>query len=147
VLRAATLGVAVPAVGTAAACATEPATGPAPATVGAAPDFVFHNGPIYTVAGPEPWVQAIAVAGDSISYVGDEAGALALAGPDTRVVDLDGRLLMPGFVEGHTHPFLGAFLSTGVDLQVPTGRDALDAIAAYAKANPTGPVRGFGWAV
>jgi predicted amidohydrolase YtcJ len=54
---------------------------------------------------------------------------------------------MPGFVEGHIHPFLGAFLTTGVDLQVPTGADALAAIAKYAKDNPNGPVRGFGWRV
>ncbi|WP_431606771.1 amidohydrolase [Mycolicibacterium neoaurum] len=72
---------------------------------------------------------------------------MALAGPDTTVIDLGGKLLMPGFVEGHTHPFLGAFLTSGVDLQVPTLAEALDAIAAYAKANPTGPVRGFGWRV
>ena len=72
---------------------------------------------------------------------------MALAGPDTRVVDLAGRLLMPGFVEAHIHPFLGAFLTTGVDLQVPTGEDALAAIADYAQQHPTGPVRGFGWRV
>ena len=66
---------------------------------------------------------------------------------DTRVIDLDGRLLMPGFVEGHIHPFLGAFLTSGVDLQVPTGADALAAIEQYAKDNPDGPVRGFGWRV
>jgi predicted amidohydrolase YtcJ len=89
----------------------------------------------------------VAVTGKTISHVGDDAGALALAGPNTRVIDLGGKLLMPGFVEGHIHPFLGAFLSTGVDLQVPTGADALAAIASYAKANPTGPVRGFGWRV
>ncbi len=67
--------------------------------------------------------------------------------PHTRVIDLDGRLLMPGFVEGHIHPFLGAFLSNGVDLQVPTEDDALAAIAAYAAEHPDGPVRGFGWRV
>lgn len=75
------------------------------------------------------------------------AGALALAGPSTRVVDLHGRLLMPGFVEAHTHPFLGAFLTSGGDLQVPTLADALGTIKSYAKANPTGAVRGFGWRV
>ncbi|MGE2727646.1 amidohydrolase [Mycolicibacterium pulveris] len=110
-------------------------------------DFVFRNGPIYTVAGADPWAQALAVRGNTIVHVGDEAGAMALAGPDTRVVDLAGRMLMPGFVEGHIHPFLGAFLTSGVDLQVPTGADALAAIEAYAKDNPDGPVRGFGWRV
>lgn len=110
-------------------------------------DFVFRNGPIYTVAGPDPWAQAVAVRGNTIVHVGDEDGATALVGPNTRVIDLGGRMLMPGFVEGHIHPFLGAFLTSGVDLQVPTGADALAAIGAYAKENPTGPVRGFGWRV
>ncbi|KUI21407.1 twin-arginine translocation pathway signal protein [Mycobacterium lehmannii] len=118
----------------------------ATATDGAA-DYVFRNGPIYTVAGPAQWAQAVAVRGNTITHVGDEAGAMALVGPDTQVVDLQGRLLMPGFVEGHTHPFLGAFLTSGVDLQVPTGADALAAIEQYAKQHPTGPVRGFGWRV
>jgi predicted amidohydrolase YtcJ len=126
------------------------AGGGAVATTGAPDadaDFVFHNGRVYTVAGPAPWAEAVAVKGNTIAYVGDAAGAMTLAGPDTRVIDLRGKLLMPGFVEGHIHPFLGAFLSTGVDLQVPTGADALAAIAQYAKDNPTGPVRGFGWRV
>ena len=114
---------------------------------GARADFVFRNGPIYTVSASMPWAQAVAVTGATITYVGDEAGAMALAGPATHVIDLDGRLLMPGFVEGHIHPFLGAFLTSGVDLQVPKGRDALAAIAQYAKDYPDGPVRGFGWRV
>lgn len=121
------------------ASALPPAAGPA--------DFVFHNGPVYTVAGPAPWARAVAVTGNTITYVGDDAGALALSGPTTQVIDLGGRLLMPGFVEGHIHPFLGAFLSTGVDLQVPTKEDALNAISQYAQAHPDGPVRGFGWRV
>lgn len=149
VLRAATVTLAVAAAGTLAACTPPESPGPessAPGT-GAAPDVVFHNGRVHTVAGPVPWAQAVAVTGNTISYVGDDAGATALAGPGTRVIDLNGRLLMPGFVEGHTHPFLGAFLTSGVDLQVPTLADALDAIAGYAKDNPTGPVRGFGWRV
>ena len=108
---------------------------------------MFRNGPIYTVSASMPWAQAVAVTGTTITYVGDEAGAMALAGPATQVIDLDGRLLMPGFVEGHIHPFLGAFLTSGVDLQVPTGQDALAAIAQYAKDHPDGPVRGFGWRV
>jgi predicted amidohydrolase YtcJ len=132
------------------ACSTSPGssareTPSSPA--GGDADFVFRNGPIYTVAGAAPWAQAVAVTGNTITYVGEEAGAMELAGPQTRVVDLNGRMLMPGFVEGHIHPFLGGFLSTGVDLQVPTGADALAAIERYAKDNPTGPVRGFGWRV
>ncbi|MBB2992504.1 hypothetical protein FHR72_004005 [Mycolicibacterium iranicum] len=133
---------------TAAACATDPAPDTATTpSASADADFVFRNGRVYTVAGDTPWAEAVAVTGSTISYVGDESGAMALAGADTTVVDLGGKLLMPGFVEGHTHPFLGAFLTSGVDLQVPTLTEALDAIDAYAKANPTGAVRGFGWRV
>jgi predicted amidohydrolase YtcJ len=132
------------------ACSTT-SQSPTPATSSSAgddsADFVFRNGRVYTVAGPAPWAQALAVKGDTITYVGDEAGAMALAGPATRVVDLGGKLLMPGFVEGHTHPFLGAFLTSGLDLQVPTLADALRVIEQYARDTPTGPVRGFGWRV
>ncbi|BBY15353.1 amidohydrolase [Mycolicibacterium litorale] len=147
-LRAAATVVAVTA---ASACTTGPSQSPTPDTATGAgddrADVVFRNGRVYTVAGPQPWAQAVAVKGDTITHVGDEAGAMALAGPATRVVDLNGRLLMPGFVEGHTHPFLGAFLTSGVDLQLPTLGDALGAIEAYAKDNPAGAVRGFGWRV
>jgi predicted amidohydrolase YtcJ len=149
-LRTAALVVAATAVGACSPSSTSDRQTDSSATaVGAddVADFVFRNGPIYTVAGPAPWAEAVAVRGDTISHVGDEAGAMALVGPTTRVVDLDGRLLLPGFVEGHIHPFLGAFLTSGVDLQVPTGADALVAIAKYAEQNPAGPVRGFGWRV
>ena len=77
-------------------------------------DFIFRNGPIYTVNQALPWAEAVAVKGRAIVHVGDEAGALALAGPGTEVIDLNGRLLMPGFVEGacrkvfDVNPELGA---------------------------------------
>ncbi|WP_281355827.1 amidohydrolase [Ancylobacter pratisalsi] len=112
-----------------------------------AADYVFHNGRVYTVAGSAPWAKAVAVKGKTIVHVGDEAGAMALAGPKTQMVDLKGRLLMPGFVEGHTHPFLGAFLTSGLDLQLANLDEVLAAIAGYAKEHPTGPIRGFGWRV
>ena len=108
-------------------------------------DFIFRNGPIYTVTGSAP--SAVAVRGKHIVHVGDEAGAMAMAGPKTEIIDLDGRLLMPGFVEGHTHPFLGAFLTSGVDLQLANLAEVLAAIEDYAKVHPTGPIRGFGWRV
>ncbi|OBF16806.1 twin-arginine translocation pathway signal protein [Mycobacterium sp. ACS4331] len=133
------------------ASACSPQDGPDPAPTGGGSggdaDFVFRNGPVYTVSPDTPWAEAVAVTGNTITYVGDEAGAMALAGPATKVVDLQGRLLMPGFVEGHTHPFLGAFLTSGVDLQVPTLADALKVIETYAKDHPDGPIRGFGWRV
>ncbi|TGD85045.1 amidohydrolase [Mycolicibacterium sp. CH28] len=136
------VAVTAAAAATASACATKP--GPAAQQ---SADFVFRGGPIYTGSPDRPWVQSVAVTGTMISFVGDEAGAMAHADSRTQVVDLGGKLLMPGFVEGHIHPLLGAFLTSGADLQVPTRDDALAAIADYARAHPEGPVRGFGWRV
>ena len=108
---------------------------------------IFLDGKVYTLDAGKPWAQAVAVAGDRIVAVGSNADVLALRGPQTKVIDLAGRMLMPGFVESHIHPFVGAFMTSGVDLQLPNLAEALGAIAAYAKAHPIGPVRGFGWRV
>lgn len=136
--------------GSGAACSTTTDSSPDSNKVephGSHADFVFRNGRVYTVAGQREWAQAVAVKGNVITHVGDDAAAMAMVGSATRVIDLAGKLLMPGFVEAHIHPFFGAFLSSGVNLQVPTKEDALAAIAKYAKENPEGPVRGFGWRV
>lgn len=129
------------------ACSAGGGSGPDAAPPTGDADVVFRNARVYTVAGASEWAEAVAVKGTTITHVGSDDAAMAMAGPGTRVIDVGGKLLMPGFVEGHIHPFLGAFLSHGVDLQVPTKDDALAAIAAYAKNHPDGPVRGFGWRV
>ena len=76
-------------------------------------DIVFRNGPVYTVDGRRPWARAVAVKGKRIAFVGDDAGVESLIGPQTRVVDLAGKMLLPGFVEGHIHPLVGATLTRG----------------------------------
>ena len=108
---------------------------------------IFRSGKIYTVDDAKSWAQAVAIAGDTIVAVGSDVEIITLATRDTKVVDLRGRMLMPGFVEGHIHPFMGSFMTSGVDLQVPTAQAALAAIELYAKAHPAGPIRGFGWRV
>ena len=59
--------------------------------------IVFHAGKIYTVNERQPWATAIAIKRERIVYVGDDNGALELVGPDTRVIDLAGKMLLPGF--------------------------------------------------
>ena len=110
-----------------------------PATV------VFRSGKVYTVDPDQPWAEAVAVRGKAIAAVGTNAAVEKLIGPDTRVIELNGRMMLPGFVEAHIHPTLGAFLTGGVDLQVDSREDALAAIARYAAENPGQSVRGFGW--
>ncbi len=108
--------------------------------------MVFRNGPVYTVNDTSPWASAVAIRGSEIVYVGDDAGVQTLIGPGTEVVDLDGRLLMPGFVEAHVHPMVGATVTQGVDLQFNTREDVLAALRRHkATAGDVEVVRGFGW--
>ena len=72
-----------------------------------APDYIFHNGQVYTVDDSQPWASAVAVRGTDISYVGDDADVLALAGPSTRVINLQRQMLLPGFHDTHAHPDAG----------------------------------------
>ena len=74
---------------------------PAPA------DTIYRNGYVYTVDAKDSVQQALAVRAGRIVYVGDDAGAQALAGKKTRVIDLQGRMLMPGLIDGHMHPQSG----------------------------------------
>jgi predicted amidohydrolase YtcJ len=69
------------------------------------PDLIFHNGVVLTMAGGTPLAGALAVSSERIVAVGPEEDVLPLAGEDTRLVDLEGRTLMPGFVDAHTHLF------------------------------------------
>src|SRR3954467_767905 len=66
-------------------------------------DFVFKHGAVYTVDNEQPWAEAVAVKADRIVYVGTEAGASAYIGKSTRVVDLEGGMLLPGFIDAHAH--------------------------------------------
>jgi predicted amidohydrolase YtcJ len=109
-------------------------------------DIVFRNGPVYTVNGDRPWARAVAVRGKHIVYVGDERGVQSFLGPNTRVIDLAGRMLMPGFVEGHIHPLVGSTLTRGADLQFDTKDEMLAALETYRdKVGAAGVVRGYGW--
>ncbi len=86
---------------------------------GLAPDTIWVNGTVVTMEG-EQVVQAVAVLGDDIVAVGSDAEVRALAGPQTRVVDLDGRTMTPGFYAAHDHfPGSGRVAVTQVDLNSP----------------------------
>lgn len=66
-------------------------------------DIIFYNGNIITIEISQPIVQAVAIHDNLIQAVGSNKEILAFQGPDTVVIDLKGKTLMPGFVEGHTH--------------------------------------------
>lgn len=66
-------------------------------------DLVLHNGTVWTLDGTRPDAEAVAVRGSRIARVGTDTEVLRLRGPGTRLVDLDGALVLPGFIDAHTH--------------------------------------------
>lgn len=66
-------------------------------------DLIFHGGKVWTVDDAKSQAEAVALRDNRIVRVGSDQEVLALRGPATRVVDLAGKLVLPGFIDGHTH--------------------------------------------
>ncbi len=82
-------------------CASAPA---AAASVAAPADRLYQHGVVFTADPQNSIVQAVAVRDGRIVFAGSDAAAAAFAGPRTVKVDLAGRFLMPGLIDGHMHP-------------------------------------------
>ncbi len=122
----------------------------APAPVAGPVDVLFINGSVRTMAPARPVASALAVGRGRIAAVGRDADLRRLAGPRTRVVDLEGRTLLPGFGDAHVHPPIGGWAMLTCDLHgVPWDRDAyIERIRAYAEAHPAEAwIVGGGWAM
>ncbi|POX46192.1 amidohydrolase [Streptomyces sp. Ru72] len=109
-------------------------------------DLLFTGGPVLTPDGPV--TTSVAVVGDRIAAVGDTA-ARELTGPRTEVVDLAGRLLLPGFQDAHIHPVPAGLEMTQCDLTgTKTAEETLAAVRAYAEAHPDREwITGGGWSM
>ncbi|MHB8095297.1 MAG: amidohydrolase [Candidatus Aminicenantales bacterium] len=66
-------------------------------------DFVLTNGKVYTGVAAAPWAQSVAVRDEKIVAVGSDGDLDSQIGPDTRVLDAKGRLVIPGLIDAHTH--------------------------------------------
>jgi predicted amidohydrolase YtcJ len=80
-------------------------------------DMVLFNGKIFTVDAAQPWAQAVAVRDGKFVAVGSDADVKKLAGKDTEVIDLRGRLALPGFNDAHLHFANGGLYLLGIDLR------------------------------
>ena len=109
--------------------------------------LVLRNGKVVTVDDAKPEAQAIAIRGDRISAVGSNAEIQRYIGPSTRVIDLAGRLAIPGLVESHGH-FMG-FGQSKMTLDMLDAKDwneIVSMVAAAAKqAKPGEWIVGRGW--
>ena len=109
-------------------------------------DLVLAGGPVWTGTGAGRRATAVAVrAGRVVAVGGDELRELV--GTRTEVVDLAGRLLVPGFQDAHVHPVSGGLGMLSCALhELATPREYVDAVDAYAASRPDLPwVLGDGW--
>ena len=133
---AAALGAALAAALTAAASAQE-----TPA------DLLLLHGRVYTVDSAQPWAQAVAVRADRIVAVGSDAALARLQGPKTRLIDLHGQLLTPGFIDSHVHFIEGARYLSNVPLRDASSMAQIAGrVAQFAREHPQAAwVRGEGF--
>ena len=120
-------------------CATEPPQEPA--------DLVLRNGKVVTIDESRPEANAVAVRGGTIVAVGSNEEIEAYVGPETEVLDLAGRLAIPGFIEGHGH-FMGLGNAKMIlDLtKVKDWNEIVTRVGETAKtAEPGAWIQGRGW--
>jgi len=112
-------------------------------------DLVLRGGHAYLVDAARSWAQAVAVAGERIVAAGTDAEVSALIGPRTEVIDLAGRMLLPGFTDSHVHASGGGLERLRCDLSEAHGLDDyLAAVRGYAERHPgDGWITGGGWSM
>jgi hypothetical protein len=112
-------------------------------------DLILAGGRIFTADAARSWAQAIAVRGERIVAIGGDRAVMALAGPRTRVIDLRGRAVTPGFGDAHSHPSHGGLARIRCELHDAHGLEAyLDIIATYAREHPAAEwIQGGGWSM
>jgi predicted amidohydrolase YtcJ len=105
---------------------------------------LYRNGSVYSPA--DPFATAVLVDGDTIAWVGSEQAADAHSVGIDDVVDLDGALLAPAFVDGHVHITETGLALGGIDLtEATTLQEVLDAVATAAQRRPGEVLLGHGW--
>ena len=82
-------------------------------------DTVLIHGHVYTGNPRAPWVQALAISGSRIDAVGTDGEILRRRSAKTEVIDLQGRTVVPGFSDSHTHMWFGALALHGLNLSTP----------------------------
>ena len=110
-------------------------------------DLVIHGGKIYTVNEANQVAEAVVVEGDKITFVGAMADAEKFIGDKTKVIDLQGKILTPGFIEGHGHLMDVGYNELELDLsQIRSYDEMIDKVReAVSKSSPGEWILGRGW--
>ncbi|MBT8080760.1 MAG: amidohydrolase [Gammaproteobacteria bacterium] len=112
-------------------------------------DLVLRGGKVYTMDAARSWAEAIAISGGNIVFVGRDSDVAPYIGAATRVVELDGHMVMPSFQDSHIHPLSAGMEAIAIDLNDSESlEEYIDKIAAYAAANPDKQwLLGGGWSM
>jgi predicted amidohydrolase YtcJ len=113
----------------------------------AAKQSIYKNGIIYTVDGAHSQAEVMAISGDKIQAVGSNEEIDAIIGPDSEVIDLEGKLVLPSFVDAHSHPSHAVDLLENISLYNLHSLDMYrKTMQEYISAHPEGEYyRGSGW--
>ena len=112
-------------------------------------DLVLTGGPVYTVDAARRWAEAVAVRGGRILAVGTARDVAEHAGPRTRLLELDGRLVLAGFQDAHLHPPSGGLYQLRCELHGTINRrEYLELVRRYAAEHPGAEwILGGGWSM
>ncbi len=110
-------------------------------------DLILLNGKIFTARDSQHLVQALAIRGERVVFAGSSENALRWKGDYTRVLDLEGRLVVPGFHDAHLHFWSGAHLRNQLNLGgLRSKKEVLEAIRREAERKQSGDwIIGRGW--
>jgi predicted amidohydrolase YtcJ len=110
-------------------------------------DLILFNGKIYTVNDKKPWVEAVAVKDGNIIAVGNFSDIKLLSGDKTIQQDLQGKMLLPGFIDSHAHPVMGGAYVRSLSLDTfAQPQDWIKQVSEYAKQKPDDKVLfGYGF--
>ena len=100
---------------------------------------IIYNAKVYTVNDKRPWAEAMVIQEGKINYVGTSAKALTYQKHQTKMIDAEGRFVMPGFIDAHTHTALAALLENlGISLVGAKGKkEVLARLKDYKKRYPS----------
>ncbi|HJZ10820.1 MAG TPA: amidohydrolase family protein, partial [Acidobacteriota bacterium] len=110
-------------------------------------DLVLRHGKIYTMDAARSWAESIAIRNGRIVYVGDDQGLARWIGPATKTMELEGKFVLPSFIDSHVHP-----VEAGIGLnlcsldEATTKEEILKIVKQYADSHPDLPwIVGSGW--
>ena len=106
----------------------------------------FINGKVYTVNDKQPLAEAVVTEGNKIIFVGSNVEAQKFIDTSTEVIDLNGKLMLPGFIDNHVHFITGGFYLLGIDLRPANSTAEFKSILKeYAAKHPGKWITGGYW--